>query len=287
MGETRNEAMQEVRECNIAFSEREAVAEEPYKSGSVQYIESREVAKMVEKDHDKLCRDIRRYTSQLDAANFGDISSFWTESTYADAYGRTQKCYLVTQKGCEFIAHKLTGEKGSVFTATYINRFHEMKDELAGSSSLLDALADTMKEYMLYQEKRNEEQMKANQQQAEFNQMVSEFIKNLAQSRMEYKGNPYCAAGSSVVESRKKELYALTSKVAELCGNSQTKVLHYMYRALEEDLGIVLDSYKSVYRSEKGLQDVEMVEVIAANDQIYEMAAEMNKAVIERKQIYG
>lgn len=30
-----------------------------------------------------------------------------------------------------------------------------------------------------------------------------------------------------------------------------------------------------------------MVEVIAANDQIYEAAVEMNKAVIERKQIYG
>ena len=151
----------------------------------------------------------------------------------------------------------------------------------------MDVLADTMKEYMLYQEKRNEEQMKVNQQQAEFNRMVTEFLKNQAQSRMEYKGNPYCVAVNSVIESRKKELYALTSKVAELCGNSQTKILHYMYRALEEDLGIVLDSYKSVYCSETGLQDAKMVEVIAANDQIYEAAVEMNKAVIERKQIYG
>lgn len=36
----------------------------------------------------------------------------------------------ITKKGCEFIAHKLTGQKGALFTATYINKFHEMKKEL-------------------------------------------------------------------------------------------------------------------------------------------------------------
>ncbi len=40
-------------------------------------------------------------------------------------------CYLVTKKGCEFIAHKLTGQKGTEFTARYINRFHEMEDEIS------------------------------------------------------------------------------------------------------------------------------------------------------------
>ena len=39
-------------------------------------------------------------------------------------------CYLVTKKGCEFIAHKLTGQKGTEFTAKYINRFHEMEDDI-------------------------------------------------------------------------------------------------------------------------------------------------------------
>ncbi len=33
-----------------------------------------------------------------------------------------------TKKGCEFIAHKLTGIKGTEFTAKYINRFHDMED---------------------------------------------------------------------------------------------------------------------------------------------------------------
>lgn len=40
-------------------------------------------------------------------------------------------CYRITKKGCEFIAHKLTGTKGTIFTARYINRFHEMQDILS------------------------------------------------------------------------------------------------------------------------------------------------------------
>lgn len=39
-------------------------------------------------------------------------------------------CYNVTKKGCEFIAHKLTGIKGTEFTAKYINRFHDMEDTI-------------------------------------------------------------------------------------------------------------------------------------------------------------
>lgn len=38
------------------------------------------------------------------------------------------------QKGCEFIAHKLTGTKGTIFTARYINRFHEMEDTIKGNA---------------------------------------------------------------------------------------------------------------------------------------------------------
>ena len=47
-----------------------------------------------------------------------------------DKSNRQKPCYLVTKKGCEFIAHKLTGVKGTEFTAKYINRFHEMEDTI-------------------------------------------------------------------------------------------------------------------------------------------------------------
>lgn len=94
-----------------------------------KFIDSREVAEMVGKEHSKLLRDIRSYTEQLGQANFGQ-SDFFTESTYVNSQNKKMPCYQVTKKGCEFIAHKLTGVKGTEFTAKYINRFHEMEDAI-------------------------------------------------------------------------------------------------------------------------------------------------------------
>lgn len=91
-----------------------------------QKLDSREVAEMVGKAHDKLLRDIRNYIEQLSLAKIGE-SDFFIESTYKNERGKEYPCYLVTKKGCEFIAHKLTGVKGTEFTAKYINRFHEME----------------------------------------------------------------------------------------------------------------------------------------------------------------
>lgn len=94
-----------------------------------KYIDSREVAEMVGKDHNMLLRDIRRYCEQLGQSKIAQ-SDFFDESTYQNSQNKTMPCYLVTKKGCEFIAHKLTGTKGTEFTAKYINRFHEMEEEI-------------------------------------------------------------------------------------------------------------------------------------------------------------
>ncbi len=90
-------------------------------------LDSREVAEMVEKEHNKLLRDIRKYEEQFTEAKIG-LSDFFLKSEYKDGTGRTLPCYRITKKGCEFISHKLTGIKGTIFTARYINRFHEMQD---------------------------------------------------------------------------------------------------------------------------------------------------------------
>ena len=94
---------------------------------------SMEVAQMVDKKHYDLLKDIRRYTSQLGEGKIS-VSDFFSESTYTTEQNKTVACYLVTKKGCEFIAHKLTGQKGTEFTARYINRFHEMEHELVTAS---------------------------------------------------------------------------------------------------------------------------------------------------------
>lgn len=92
-----------------------------------QTLDSREVAKMVQKEHAKLLRDIKRYAKQLAEAQIG-LGEFFQESTYIDENNQTRPCYQITRKGCEFIANKLTGTKGTEFTARYINCFHKMED---------------------------------------------------------------------------------------------------------------------------------------------------------------
>lgn len=96
-------------------------------AGLEQTLDSTEIADMIEKEHSKLLRDIRRYVEQFNEAKIGFVD-FFKESTYVDAKGETRPCYRITKKGCEFIAHKLTGTKGTIFTARYINRFHEMEN---------------------------------------------------------------------------------------------------------------------------------------------------------------
>lgn len=94
-----------------------------------KYLSSREVADMVGKDHNKLMRDIRVYIEQLGESKIGH-TDFFKESTYRTSQNKEQPCYLVTKKGCEFIAHKLTGVKGAEFTAKYIDRFHQMEETI-------------------------------------------------------------------------------------------------------------------------------------------------------------
>ena len=93
-------------------------------------ITSLEVAEMVGKAHNELLKDIRRYVSQFNEGNLPHVD-FFEENTYTDSKGELRPCYLVTKKGCEFIGNKLTGIKGTEFTAKYINRFHEMESALS------------------------------------------------------------------------------------------------------------------------------------------------------------
>jgi Rha family phage regulatory protein len=89
-------------------------------------ITSIEVAEMVGKEHSDLMKDIRRYLTQLGEGKISP-TDFFTDGTYRSEQNKELPCYLVTKKGCEFIGNKLTGTKGTVFTAKYINRFNDME----------------------------------------------------------------------------------------------------------------------------------------------------------------
>ena len=94
-----------------------------------QAIDSREVAEMVERNHKELLRDIRKYIEIMEKANERNFApvDFFIESSYKDSKGETRPCYLITKKGCDMIANKLTGAKGVLFTAAYVTAFEEMQ----------------------------------------------------------------------------------------------------------------------------------------------------------------
>ena len=92
-------------------------------------ITSMEAAEWCGKKHNELLKDIRRYIGQLGEGKIPH-TDFFEESTYVTEQNKTLPCFLVTKKGCEFIAHKMTGQKGTEFTARYINRFHEMENQV-------------------------------------------------------------------------------------------------------------------------------------------------------------
>ncbi len=256
-----------MEEMKNEVMEQGAVQEEPYKSGSVHYIDSREVAKLVGKEHNHLRRDIRKYTAHLDASNFGHISEFWMESSYIDTSGRTQKCYLITEKGCEFIAHKLTGQKGSEFTARYIDRFHEMKGALEGQP------VPAFQEFLI--------------QQTKFNQMVLERFEKMESRGIGISsGNPF-SVQQDVIDQRMRTLNGLIDQVADLCQMERNKVLHFLYRTMQECLGVTLNPYLAVMKSEQGDESICNLHVIASVDRFYEKAVEMCRDVIARKRLFG
>lgn len=104
-----------------------------------QTLDSREVAEMVGKKHYNLMRDIKGYVEELNELKI-EVVDFFKENNYKDGKGESRPCYDITKKGCEFIAHKLTGIKGTEFTACYINRFHDMEEQIHKPKSALEML---------------------------------------------------------------------------------------------------------------------------------------------------
>lgn len=127
-------------------------------------VDSRDVAKMIRKRHTDLVRDIRRYISDMSQNAKLRSDDFFIESSYQAGTGKNYTCYLLTKQGCEFVANKLTGKKGTIFTATYVGLFNEyqkehnealeghlLKDELAIRKDELEYHRD----YLIQMERQN------------------------------------------------------------------------------------------------------------------------------------
>ena len=116
----------------------------------VDVVDSRDVAQMVEKRHTDLLRDIRGYIDIMEKPAERKIASgdFFLKSSYTDGNNQERPCYLLTKKGCDMVANKMTGEKGVLFTAAYVTAFEKMREQTQtilpqDYPSALRALADT------------------------------------------------------------------------------------------------------------------------------------------------
>jgi len=92
-------------------------------------VDSREVAEMLGKPHKELLKSIRIYIEYLGQGDFPQ-SDFFVESFYKNLQNKSQPCFLLTRKGCDLVANKMTGEKGVLFTAVYVTKFDEMEQSL-------------------------------------------------------------------------------------------------------------------------------------------------------------
>ncbi|MFE1631351.1 Rha family transcriptional regulator [Brevibacillus reuszeri] len=100
-------------------------------------VDSREVAEMTNVRHSDLLEKIVGYIQHLENGNFRS-QDFFTPSTYkVEGNNKTYDCYLLTRKGCDMVANKMTGEKGVLFTAAYVTKFEEMEQTIQNPFSNL------------------------------------------------------------------------------------------------------------------------------------------------------
>ena len=111
------------------------------KYGNQLVVDSRDVAEMVEKRHADLMRDIENYNQILENAKLRSQDFFILSSYKTEGNNKTYPCYLITKKGCDMAANKMTGEKGILFTARYIEKFYEMEEQLHKPMSQLEIIA--------------------------------------------------------------------------------------------------------------------------------------------------
>ena len=100
-------------------------------------ISTLEVAEMMEVEHWKILRkldgqekDGKHIKGYIEILGDNEIvvTDYFIKSTYLSSQNKEMPCYKVTKMGCEFLANKFTGEKGVIFTAKFVKRFHEMEE---------------------------------------------------------------------------------------------------------------------------------------------------------------
>lgn len=98
------------------------------------------IARMFDKPHNKVLRDIRdlECSEEFRLSNFG-------QSSYRNEQGKKQPCYDMTRDGFVFLVMGYRGKKAAQFKELYIKRFNEME-------KFIKTLVETRRDYPLLTE---------------------------------------------------------------------------------------------------------------------------------------
>ena len=153
------------------------------------YLDSREVAKMLGKNHDDLLKDIQGSGKNigiipvLEKGNF-TVSEYFVKTSYkVEGNNKNYVRYNVTKLGCEMLGNKLQGEKGILFTAKYVKRFNEMEEHLKGDQLLLannkiKELKETVEEFKRLTEEAKQQYKPSHKRKLDYNRMIKMFTNN-------------------------------------------------------------------------------------------------------------
>ncbi|EKQ56332.1 MULTISPECIES: Rha family transcriptional regulator [unclassified Clostridium] len=99
-------------------------------------ISSREVAEMMEVKHTNLLAKIDAINEDFENSKIS-FQKYWIESTYkVEGNNKDYREFLITKRGCEFLAHKTTGTKGNLFTDRYMDKFAMMEKVINNNFSI-------------------------------------------------------------------------------------------------------------------------------------------------------
>ena len=97
-------------------------------------ISSLDVSHMVGREHRAVLRDIRTIIVQL--GKHKSVQAYFIEDSYIDLQDKSRPCFNLTKLGCELYGTRMTGEKGTLFAASYIDKFNEMETHLKATDNL-------------------------------------------------------------------------------------------------------------------------------------------------------
>lgn len=191
-------------------------------------VDSREVAERTGKQHSHLLRDIKGYKEIIDHNPKMDSDNFFIKSTYKNENNQYYPCYLLTRKGCDMVANKMTGEKGILFTAEYVTEFEEMEQAL--------------KNPMLNQSKEIQAIFLLDEKQMKLEKKINDLETNMPLFNIE------CDELQAAVKRKGLKILGGKDSVAYKDKPLRTKLYSDIQREIKRQFG--LNSYKALKRSQ-------------------------------------